>query len=115
MAIYRWSSKEMSQRELRRPQYVDSDDRPARRRTKKNTRKWCKGIVGREHSFTWKMDPKFQGYPWAHRDSRHYVRSCDLCGKHHVKSYGFYIICIENEKDKRWIEQRMKGLWAWWG
>jgi hypothetical protein len=117
---YRWSNKEMEQRELRRPQYVPSDDRPAKRRAKKNTRKWCKGKPGVEHVYTWKHDPRWDGMlSYLHRqrgrESRHFIKTCDNCGKHSVKEYGFYIVCIETERDRKWCEARMAGKWAWWG
>jgi len=111
----KWSNKEWAGRSLRRPQYAREDDKPAKHRTKKNTRKWCKGKPGVEHQWDWGIDSRFLGYPWATRDSRHYINTCTVCGKHNHNPFGFYIICIESERDKRWVEQRMKGLWAWWG
>lgn len=98
---------------MRRPQYSREDDRPARRKTKKNTKKWCKGITGREHVYTWKIDPVFMGYPWNKEgDSRRYLSSCDLCGKH--DNWGYRIICIKSERDREWVEKRMAGEWSWW-
>lgn len=97
---------------MRRPQYSREDDRPARRKTKKNTKKWCKGIPGRLHNYTWKVDPQFMGYPWSRDHSRRYIKSCDLCGKH--SEWGYYIICIETERDRKQVESRMAGKWSWW-
>ena len=98
---------------MRRPQYAREDDRPARRKTKKNTRKWCKGTPGRLHLYTWKLDNSFMGYTWNRDHSRRYIKSCDLCGKHSVKHYGFSIICVESERDRQWVESRMAGKWDW--
>ena len=98
---------------MRRPQYAPEDDRPARRKTKKNTKKWCKGIPGRLHDYTWKIDPTFTRYPWSrHDESRRYLNSCDLCGK--TGEWGYYIICIETDRDREWVETRMAGKWSWW-
>ena len=100
---------------MRRPQYAREDDKPAKRRTKKNTRKWCKGKPGVEHQWAWSVDPRFTRYPWSVHDSRHYINTCTVCGKHSINIYGFYIICIVSERDRKWVETRMSGKWAWWG
>ncbi len=46
---------------------------------KKNTKRWCKGKVGREHSFTKKIVLSYMSY-----------MVCTICGKHNLSSYEFY-------------------------
>ena len=41
---------------------------------KKNTRKWCKGKVGREHKLEWEKSS------WGFSST--YVHICTVCGKH---------------------------------
>jgi hypothetical protein len=46
---------------------------PARIPAKKDTKRWCRGRVGREHRFTWTASR------WSERV---FIEICDNCGKH---------------------------------
>lgn len=47
-------------------------------RTKKNTKKWCKGKVGREHEYS---DKEFIGLEYRGKIYGLIRISCDKCGK----------------------------------
>jgi hypothetical protein len=50
-----------------------------KRSNHKDTKKWCKGVKGREHDYKWGLSNKFPAnWDW-------YDLACTKCGKH--KSY----------------------------
>jgi hypothetical protein len=51
---------------------------PTRVPAKKNTKRWCRGRVGRDHSFSWTESR------WS---DRLLIEVCDHCGKH--RGYGY--------------------------
>jgi hypothetical protein len=58
---------------------MKTNDEIPKHRSSKNTRRWCKGVVGREHS------PECVPYPCppSNTSSSHYWRNwqCSTCGK----------------------------------
>lgn len=72
---------------------MNFDDEIPKHRSKKNTRKWCKGKVGKEHHYTWKKDKDFYAIKLLQY-------SCDFCGKVERVFYKF---------DERWYETPQEG------
>lgn len=63
---------------LRRRYREDLIPRPEHRGSrKKNTKKWCKGVVGREHIFKMVAPVRFKS--WS--PDRYAVDKCQRCGK----------------------------------
>lgn len=54
----------------------DGPEAPAHR-SRKDTKRWCRGVVGREHVYVW-----FRIEPCVFRC---WIRACEGCGKHHHK------------------------------
>lgn len=59
---------------------TDGEPKP---RSKKNTRKWCKGVTGREHVLVIQKDPRWN---WACENGRTWwpcahQEVCETCGK----------------------------------
>lgn len=51
-------------------------EEPKKGRNHKDTKKWCKGVKGREHEYEWKLTNKFPpDWGW-------YDLACKKCGKH---------------------------------
>ena len=64
-----------------RPRLIPDQPETVRARSRKNTKKWCKGVEGRLHSMTVKMwrfqqGVVFMGEPW-----RYACEECQVCGK----------------------------------
>jgi hypothetical protein len=66
-----WQERANKRRDER---HTKIDDAPATRskKSKKNTKLWCKGVVGREHETSCFKKPQCIGY---------YVLKCNNCGK----------------------------------
>ena len=75
---------------VRRRDFRHSHDGPEVSGPKrKNTRKWCKGVVGREHSFVVTSVGRF---------GNHLIDKCEVCGK---------------ETSHRWDPAKPKPKWMW--
>jgi hypothetical protein len=55
---------------------IDKDDEIPKHRSKKNTRKWCKGKEGKVHQPIWEKNDK---YSWS--QSIWLIYHCKECGK----------------------------------
>ena len=53
------------------------EDKPAKHRRKKNTKRWCRGKVGSEHALV----RRFKRYGWPSRRSRYTYTVCTSCRK----------------------------------
>jgi len=60
---------------------IDKDDEIPKHRSKKNTKKWCKGKEGKVHQPIWEKNDK---YSWS--QSLWLVYRCKECGKE-INSY----------------------------
>lgn len=67
---------------VKRKMFRQSKEQPeqSKKRSKKNTRKWCKGVVGREHDFEWQIYRGWQDWK---------VQVCNNCGKHGKHDFKF--------------------------
>lgn len=61
---------------------MNNDDEIPKHRSKKNTKKWCKGKVGKLHQFMWKNDKDFYSIKLLQY-------SCVNCGKVETTFYNF--------------------------
>jgi hypothetical protein len=73
------------------PDAKERRERPQRK--KKDTRKWCKGVVGREHKPEIVFDTRFRSpcgwapkWAWQLPGKKwwmcHHIEKCTVCGKH---------------------------------
>lgn len=46
---------------------------------KKDTKRWCRGVPGREHRKEWVLDQRYQCFPY--RDMRWFSYRCTVCEK----------------------------------
>jgi hypothetical protein len=61
-------------------------------KSKKDTKRWCAGHIGREHDYQWVVDERFD-YAWiisgtrTPADKQWYVLKCSQCGKQKDSCY----------------------------
>lgn len=94
--------------EFERPEFVDVPDEPRPQRGRKNTKRWCKGKVGREHQPETVVNHQYTTSNWTechesrwmpnHWSCRHAVQ-CTVCGKY-VKTW------LGREECPAWLAQQ---------
>lgn len=68
---YSWKARGVAVRDAR---HTHDGPEVAKPSATKDTKRWCKGKVGREHKLVVTLDVKWHGYPRL-------LRSCTTCGK----------------------------------
>lgn len=58
------------------------EDKPTKHKSKKNTKRWCRGKVGSEHALV----RRFKHYGWSSRRSNVIYTVCTNCGKKFCKT-----------------------------